>query len=184
MVSLKKSSSPRQAKAYPRRHDALAEHRHWIARAETVASQPISLGGSPHPSVKVGAVLVDAKGREIASAANRFAQGVDRRRAERYKEGAKSLWINCAEQLVIIGALRKKASLKGARLYITLEPCSVCAGLIAELGVKQVCVPVGALRRYAKLKSKWKRSIEIGLIKLAEAGVQLTAIDMSSSSRK
>jgi deoxycytidylate deaminase len=83
-------------------------------------------------------------------------------------------------------ALIKKADLKDASLYVTLEPCAVCAGLIAELKLKKVCVPVGALRRYAKLKAKWKDSIEIGLIKLAEAGVQVTSIDMLSpkSSRR
>jgi tRNA(Arg) A34 adenosine deaminase TadA len=154
-----------------RQKDRLVLHRHWLTHAEKVAS------GSPHPSVKVGAVLVDRKGKEIAAAPNRFARGVDRRRKERYREGAKSLWINCAEQIAIAQALRKRADLKGASLYLTLEPCAVCAGLIGELRLKQVFVPAGALRRYAKLKPKWKTSIEIGLIKLAESGVQLVAID-------
>ena len=81
-------------------------------------------------------------------------------------------------------ALHKRADLKGARLYITLEPCAVCAGLIGELHLKEVFVPVGAMRRYARLKSKWKESIEIGLIKLAEAGVRLTAIDARVSQKK
>jgi deoxycytidylate deaminase len=162
-----------------RHTDTLKEHRHWLTQAERVAMRPVSDGGSPHPRVKVGAVLVDAKGREIASAANRFPHGVDRRRPERYVDGAKSLWINCAEQLAIIAALRKRANVKDATLYVTLEPCAVCAGLIAELHLKQVCVPVGALRRYSKLKAKWKSSIEIGLTKLAEAGVRLTSIDMT-----
>ena len=159
--------------------DNLAVDRHFLLRADRVAELPISQGGSPHPSVKVGAVLVGKNGKEISSAANRFAEGVDRRRAERYKNGTKSLWINCAEQLAIAGALRKKADVKGATLYVTLEPCAVCAGLIAELQIKKVCVPVGALRRYARLKAKWKDSIEIGLIKLAEAGVTLVSIDTS-----
>jgi tRNA(Arg) A34 adenosine deaminase TadA len=154
-----------------RHKDWLAFHRHWLAHAEKAAT------GSPHPSVKVGAVLVDRHGKEIAAASNRFARGVDRRRKERYREGAKSLWINCAEQIAIAEALRKRADLKAAALYLTLEPCAVCAGLIGELRLKQVFVPAGALRRYARLKPKWKNSIEIGLIKLAEAGVQLIAID-------
>ena len=111
-----------------RRADDLAQHRRWLKRADAIAHAPISAGGSPHPSVQVGAVLVDSKGKEI--------------------------------------------------LYVTLEPCAVCAGLAAEMGVKMVCVPVGSLRRYARLKSKWKASIEIGLIKLTEAGVPLVAIDM------
>ena len=177
----KKKSTRSPVKSTGRNRDTLAQHRHWLARAEAVAAEPVSRGGSPHPSVTVGAVLVDGRGREVAAAANRFADGVDRRRAERYRDGSKSLWINCAEQLAIAKALRANANIRDARLYVTLEPCSVCAGIIAELGIKQICVPVGALRRYARLKTKWKHSIEVGLIKLAEAGVQLTAIDMSQS---
>lgn len=173
---MSKIKSPAQ-KTKSRFGDVLAEHRKWLERAEAVANQPVSHGGSPHPSVKVGAVLVDKKGREISSAANRFAHGVDRRRPERYKEGSKSLWINCAEQLAIAKALRNRADIREAKLYVTLEPCAVCAGLISELNIKQVFVPVGSLRRYAKLKGKWKNSIEIGLIKLAESGAQVTAID-------
>lgn len=166
------------SKSHHRHTNDLAQHRHWLKHAETLAQQAIGKGGSPHPSVKVGAVLVDAKGKEIIAAANRFAHGLDRRRPERYKSGSKSLWINCAEQMAIAGALKKRANIKGATIYITLEPCATCAGLIAELNLKQVCVPVGSLRRYAKLKAKWKASIEIGMIKLAEAGIPLTAIDM------
>jgi hypothetical protein len=67
-----------------RAQDAWAGHRAWLERAEVISIQPVSKGGSPHPTVKVGAVLVDARGKEIAASSNRFAQGVDRRRAERY----------------------------------------------------------------------------------------------------
>ncbi|MDP9127989.1 MAG: deaminase [Pseudomonadota bacterium] len=170
-------SRPTPAQSRRKRPDPLAQHRHWLARAEATAVKPVSAGGSPHPTVKVGAVLVDNRGALIAAAANRFAHGVDKRRPERYVDGVKSLWMNCAEQFVIAAAVRKRADLKGAKLYVTLEPCAVCAGLIGELRLKEVFVPVGAMRRYAKLKNKWKKSIEIGLTKLTEAGVTLTAID-------
>jgi len=184
---MSKKPTPQNRKTVSRAHnrhdDALAQHRHWLARADAVAHLPVSQGGSPHPSVKVGAVLVDKKGEEIAVASNRFAYGVDRRRPERYRDGSKSLWINCAEQLAVAQALRKRADLKDAKLYVTLEPCAVCAGLIGELHLKQVFVPVGSLRRYARLKDKWKHSIEIGMTKLTEAGVQLTAIDTKSSKK-
>ncbi len=176
----KKTSAP----ATPRRRDAWAEHRHWLDRAEEVATLPLGKGGSPHPSVRVGAVLVDAKGREIASAANRFPQGVDRRRPERYKDGKKSLWINCAEQLALMQALREGKKVNGARLYVTLEPCAVCAGLIGELQIAQVCVPVDSLRRYAKLKAKWKDSIEVGLTKLEESGTRLISVDTHKPKRR
>ena len=160
-----------------RRPDASAAHRVWLKRAETVASQSIDKGGSPHPHVRVGAVVVDAKGHEIAAASNRFAEGVDRRRPERYKNGSKSLWINCAEQLALMQALRKGKKVLGAKLYVTLEPCAVCAGLIGEAKISEVYVPVDSMRRYAKLKAKWKQSIEIGRTKLGEAGVRIVAVD-------
>lgn len=167
----------------PRRHDLWAEHRRWLDRAEQISSLTVNKGGSPHPSVHVGAVLVDARGREIASAANRFAEGVDRRRPERYKDGSKSLWINCAEQLALMQALRHGKKISGARMYVTLEPCAVCAGMIGELKIAEVYVPVDSMRRYAKLKAKWKDSIEIGQIKLAEAGTRLIAVDTHKSPR-
>lgn len=160
--------------------DTTKEHRFWLAKAEAAAHKPPEHGGSPHPSVKVGAVLVGADGKEIASGANRFAHGVDWCRAERYEDGSRSMWFNCAEQMVLASALRQKANIEGARLYVTLEPCTVCAGLIAECGIREVIVPLNALRAYAKLKAKWQKSVEIGLGKLTEAGVKVTTVDMGT----
>src|SRR5690348_3595485 len=106
--------SRRKSPHSPRKADMLVQHRRWLAHAEQLAKSPITKGGSPHPHVKVGAVLVDSKGHEIAAAVNRFARGVDRRRPERYKNGFKALWINCAEQMALMTALRKRSSLKDA----------------------------------------------------------------------
>lgn len=172
-----RSSKAQAVLGKSRGDDLLRQHRFWLARATEVAEGAVSQGGSPHPHVKVGAVIVDAKGREVAAASNRFASGVDRRRPERYDDKERSLWINCAEQMALMDALRAKASLEKAKLYVTLEPCAVCAGLIAEAGIKEVIIPVGARRHYAKLKKKWKLSIEIGHVKLTEAGVKVTAVD-------
>ena len=79
--------------------------------------------------------------------------------------------------MALMQALRAGKKVEGARLYVTLEPCAVCAGLIGELRIHEVCVPVDSMRRYAKLKAKWKESIEIGRIKLEEAGVHIVAVD-------
>lgn len=160
----------------PRRQDRLARHRDWLARATDLANAAVHDGGSPHPTVKVGAALVSPADRLLAVASNRFAAGIDRRRPERYGSGSKSLWINCAEQMLLAEALRRGVKVKDAKLYVTLEPCAVCAGLIAEAGIREIYVPVDALRRYARLKAKWKHSIEVGMVKLAEAGIKVVAV--------
>jgi deoxycytidylate deaminase len=169
----------KKASRKSRARNRLTEHRTWLMKAQALARQSVSRGGSPHPSVKVGVILVSAKGKLLAASSNRFPRGVDRRRKERYAENNRSLWINCAEQLAIAAAARKGVSLKGARMYMTLEPCSPCAGVMAEAGIKEAFIPLGALRNYAKLKDKWKPSIEVGQIKMAEAGIRFTAIDMN-----
>ena len=174
---MRKATIKQPVKHISRRKDPLARHFSWMYLAMSMAEQPVGQGGSPHPKVKVGAVLVDAKGNEIARASNDFAAGVDRRRSERKKDNQKSLWINCAEQLAIARAAQRGVKLAGAKIYVSLEPCAVCAGLIAEAGIKHVFVPVNSLRRYVRLKPKWRRSIEVGQTKLAEAGVTVTAVD-------
>lgn len=156
------------------------EHRHWLAKAVASARQEPEKGGSPHPTVKVGAVLVGADGKEISHGANRFAHGLDWTKPERFEDGSRSMWFNCAEQMVIAKALRDKAEIKGARLYVTLEPCAVCAGLIVECGIKEVFLPLEAVDSYPRLKPKWRKSVEIGLGKLLEAGVKVTKIPMNA----
>lgn len=178
----KKSVSQPDPAPCRRGPDPLDVNRLWLRRAAELAASSPDKGGSPHPSVKVGAILVDAQGKEIARAANGFAHGIDRRRPERYENGSRSLWINCAEQMVIAKAVRKQADLKGAKLYVTLEPCAICAGLLVECGLREVIVPLSSRRSYAKLKAKWKKSIEIGSSKLTEAGVKVTSVDVNGTS--
>lgn len=176
----KRERSKRNVNVIQREEEKL-EHQRWLSIAEETALASPDQGGSPHPTVKVGAVLVGTDGKEIARGANRFARGVDRLKPERYADGYRSLWINCAEQVVLMEAARNKAELKGARLYVTLDPCAICAGLVVEAGIAEVVLPSQAQDAHAKLKGKWKNSIEVGLEKLAEAGVKVTRVDYVNS---
>jgi tRNA(Arg) A34 adenosine deaminase TadA len=65
---------------------------------------------------------------------------------------------------------------------LTLKPCTICAGLMVEAGIRDVFLPKETLRRYVRLKAKWKKRIEAGLVKLAEEGVRVTAVDMDVES--
>jgi tRNA(Arg) A34 adenosine deaminase TadA len=154
----------------------LAKHCAWLKEAERISLLPADEGGSPHPDVKVGAIIVDSKGKKLAAASNRMASGVDWRKPRRTLSGRRSLWINCAEQMAIADAARRGGKTKGARLYLTLEPCATCAGVMIEAGISELIIPAGAARKNKKLKPKWRRSIKAGLAKLKEAGVQVTRI--------
>jgi len=160
--------------------DLTPSHRIWLAKAMDLAEKSPENGGSPHPSVKVGAIFVGANGRVISKAVNRFARKLDDEKTERYEDNVRSMWVNCAEQMALANAIRLGKKLNGARLYVTLEPCAVCAGLIVESGIKEVIIPSSSRSFYRKLKQKWKKSMDIGYLKLVEAGVKVTFIEMTT----
>jgi tRNA(Arg) A34 adenosine deaminase TadA len=76
--------------------------------------------------VPVGAVVVDAAGRVLARAGNRVEEAVD--------PGAH------AEMLAIRAAARTLGTprLDGCDLYVTLEPCAMCAAAIAFARIRRL----------------------------------------------
>ncbi|MEQ9299181.1 MAG: dCMP deaminase family protein [Cyclobacteriaceae bacterium] len=65
----------------------------------------------------------------------------------RDSKGGCSLAIH-AEQNAILYAVKNKASVEGATLYVTLSPCLSCARIIYTMGIAQVIY----LRSYAEYK--------------------------------
>ncbi len=94
-------------------------HEHWIREALTVASQALPL------DVPVGAVLVK-DGQILAAACNR-------REMDNNPVGH-------AEMLVLQQAAKKLGNwrLSGTTLYVTLEPCPMCASAITQARVSRV----------------------------------------------
>ena len=95
-------------------------HQYWMDQALAIAQKAGEQGEVP-----VGAVIVDAAGQVIATAANR-------------KERDRNPTAH-AEILAIQEASKKLQTwnLKDCTLYVTLEPCPMCAGAIihARLGL-------------------------------------------------
>ncbi|MEJ0061873.1 MAG: deaminase [Alphaproteobacteria bacterium] len=170
-----KKKSP--AKKPPRRaaKGPLMKDRQWLELAARAAVL------SPHPSVKVGAVITSPGAKDlIAAAVNEPPDGVALLPA-RFKHGEKSLWFMCAEKRALALAQERRAefglkNLKGCRIYSTLPPCHTCAHDIIQAGVRWVCVPEGALRYYPKLKKKYRRSMEAAAEMFAERGVRVHAL--------
>jgi deoxycytidylate deaminase len=138
----------------------------WLKVAQDVAAS------SPHPTVKVGAVLIDFHGRMIASAANGYALGVETTE-ERTTSDFKSHWIECAENTTISNAAKNGAKTEGGTLCSTLFPCYRCAGQILTAGIRRVIVPD---RLHPFLRPETLRAIEIGQKKLSEGKVEVIKI--------
>lgn len=95
-------------------------HRHWMSRAISLAQLAGDAGEVP-----VGAVIVDANNNLIAAAENR---------RERDKDPTAHAEILA---LRIAGQALQTWHLNRCTLYVTLEPCPMCAGalVLARLGL-------------------------------------------------
>lgn len=92
----------------------------------------------------VGAVLVDQQQRILTTGYNGAPRGAshcdhsgggDLRDAGGRPSCAVSVH---AEQNAVLQAARSGVALQGSTCYVTTRPCSACAGLLAEAGVKEV----------------------------------------------
>lgn len=99
-------------------YDTYQNHCHWMAKAREAAQQAGERGEVP-----VGAVIVDGNG-EVAIAANAKEQKCDPTAH--------------AEILAIQKACKIKQNwhLNDCTLYVTLEPCPMCAGAIVHSRIK------------------------------------------------
>lgn len=88
-------------------------HRRWMQRALSLAAQAGTAGEVP-----VGAVIVDAADQVVAEAANR------RERDRDPTAHAEILALRAA------GEALGRWNLSDCRLYVTLEPCPMCAGAL------------------------------------------------------
>lgn len=101
--------------------DVMARHRVMMARALTLAAEAAAVGEVP-----VGAVLVDGTGRIVGEGRNT-------------REGDKDP-LGHAEILAIAAASRAlgRWRLSGCTLYVTLEPCFMCAGALVNARVDRL----------------------------------------------
>ena len=117
----------------------LEVHQNWMDRAIALAKEAGEVGEIP-----VGAVIVDCQGEAIATGVNR---------KERDHDPTAH-----AEVVAIRQAARvlKNWNLTGCTLYVTLEPCPMCAGAILQSRISNLVYgaddpKAGAIRTVANL---------------------------------
>ena len=129
-------------------------------------------GRSKDRSTKVGAVALDDAMVIKGSGYNGFPRGVDDYREERHERPTKYRWTVHAEMNVIAQAARPV--LEGTTLILTsLHPCSICAGMLIQAGVKRVMAPEIRHPGTGELRFDWSEDEKIAFEMLQEAGVDV-----------
>lgn len=120
-------------------------------------------------SRQVGAVLT-IENIVISTGYNGLPRGV-RDLEVRVSDEEKQMWTVHAEMNAICNAARLGVSVKNSTLYTTLFPCSRCAGLIVQVGVKRLINNCEYTWQNDCSGDKGERSLRI----LMEAGVEIDA---------
>jgi dCMP deaminase len=123
---------------------------------------------SKHPTTKVGCIIVDDDHNQLSGGFNGLPRGCDDSRIiDQSREQSSTVH---AEANAVAAAARNGHSLLGSTAYVTQPPCSQCAALLIQAGVKQIFYTT------ADLSPKWMASFEEAKFTPHEAGVALTPL--------
>jgi len=142
----------------------------WNQRFLKVATDIASW--SKDPSTKVGAVAVGPNREMRAQGYNGFPRGVADD-PERYanREEKYRLVVH-AELNTCLHAARIGVPLDGCDLYVTLPPCSVCAGALIQVGFRNVITIA------QDIPERWLEDFWRGRRSLLEAGVGYHVVEL------
>lgn len=121
-------------------------HERWLQTAALQATF------SKDRSTQVGAVIVSPDNIQVSQGWNGFPRGCPDDRPQLHERPEKYVWTIHAEINAILNAARIGRSVADCTLYCTHFPCSRCATLIAQAGIKQVVVPVSCSDDF---KERW-----------------------------
>lgn len=130
---------------------------------------------SKDPSTKVGCVLVKNR-RVISTGYNGFPKGISDD-LSRLNDREKKYEITVhAEVNSITNAALHGVSTDGASAYVTFSPCSRCASVLINAGIKEVYVASGQ-----DVPERWLDNFTLARTILAEAGVLYHLLDLSDT---
>jgi len=139
----------------------------WNVRFMQMA-QMIS-GWSKDNSTKVGCVIVSPEKAILSMGYNGFPRGVDDTPQYRQVRPTKYEFVVHAEENALLNAGRNGTRLSGGILYVTMPPCTRCAGSIIQSGIKEVIYLEPAEEK--KIPG-WRDNLKYSFEMFNEAGVR------------
>lgn len=138
----------------------------FMALAHAVASW------SKDIRTKVGSVIVNDR-NPISMGFNGLPVNVNDDVKERFEAPLKYLWTVHSEANSISQASRNGQKTDGCTMYVTLFPCSSCAGMIVNAGIKRVVCNDRPTLDNEKYRESWGIAIKI----FEEAKIQVDFIN-------
>ena len=128
---------------------------------------------SKDPSTQVGAVIVDDKRRVIGHGYNGFPRGVVDDK-DRYADRSEKYPRVIHGEMNAILNTGVPMALEGSTLYVTMPPCSDCAKVIIQVGIKRVVV---SRIEDKEAQARWASSMGFTMSMFAEAEINMVFID-------
>lgn len=139
-------------------------HIRYMELAKHVASW------SKDPSTKVGAVIAAPDKVVVGLGYNGFPRGIEDSEERLHDRETKLSLVVHAEANAILNATK---SVQGCSIYTyPLPPCSECAKLIIQAGIKSVYFP------YRKIEKRWQDSVNVSLRMFADAGLHWETVKL------
>jgi len=118
---------------------------------------------SKDPSTKVGAVIVDDKGRIVSLGFNGFPQKISDNDRLNDRDEKYNVIVHAEANAILFA----NKDLSGYTIYTyPFQPCSRCAGLIIQSGIKRVVT-------IKNNNSRWQKDFSTSAQMLIEAGVNI-----------
>ena len=127
---------------------------------------------SKDPSTKVAAIILDPRTHAILSTGyNGIPRKMNDTLPERWERPAKYLWTVHAECNAVCNAARSGMSVDGAVAVVTLFPCSDCAKMLIQAGIKTIVAPTPDYDL-----PRWGESFKLSNKMFKEVGIEMVLL--------
>ena len=147
------------------------DERKWHYRFLRLAGEIAEF--SKDPSTKVGCILVRDR-RIISTGYNGFPRGISDSFDRLLDRDKKYEMTVHAEINAVTTAALHGVSTEGSTAYVTFQPCSRCAAVLINAGIREVYVTADSL-----IPDRWLDNMILAANLMKEAGILLTTLDPS-----